>query len=93
MELIDKADILFRMWEDKLDDPAWLSFIEYNDDGLHLAFYIHMGYIVEMTEEAEQYIHDSYAMLCDVLKVSHDKPYLSWEEMWNDADWSEDENA
>ena len=89
MELIDKADILFRMWEDKLSDHAWQSFVEYNDDGLHLAFYVHMGYILDMSEEAEQIIHDSYEMLCDVLKVPYDKVYLSWDEMWNDADWSD----
>lgn len=89
MELIDKADILFRAWEDKLTDHAWQSFIEYNDDGLHLAYYIHMGYILDMSDEAESEIHDSYEMLCEVLKVPTDKTYTSWQEMWDDADWSE----
>ena len=89
MELVDKADILFAAWEDKLTDSSWQSFIEYNDDGLHLAYYVAMGYILDMTEEAESYVHDSYEMLCEILKVSNDKTYLSWQEMWDDADWSE----
>ena len=89
MELIDKADILFDAWLYIDERDEWEEFVAYNQLGLPLAHSLHMGYILDLSPEGEMLIEDTYAMLCNVLKVSVDDEFASFEDMWNNADWSE----
>lgn len=75
----NKITILSELWMNYRDDQELEDFIEYNDLGLPLAYFL-MNEIVLPTEQAEIYINETYDLLIASLTVE-DKRWESLDEM------------
>ena len=75
----NKITILAELWMNYRDDEELQDFIEYNDLGLPLAYFL-MNEIVLPTEQAEVYINETYDLLIASLTVE-DKQWESLDEM------------
>jgi hypothetical protein len=75
----NKITILSELWMNYRDDQELEDFIEYNDLGLPLAYFL-MNEIVLPTEQAEVYINETYDLLIASLTVE-DKRWESLDEM------------
>ena len=69
MDFADKTGILAQCWIDFRDDEHFETFVEYNDIGLPMAYYVAEGLVKELTPLGEQYIDESFSMLLSVLEV------------------------
>lgn len=58
----NKLAILAELWINYRADEEFQDFIEYNDLGLPLAYAIHND-IVPLTEKAEKFIEETFALL------------------------------
>jgi hypothetical protein len=77
----NKITILSELWMNYRDDDELQDFIEYNDLGLPLAYFL-MNEIVLPTEQAEIYINETYDLFVASLTVE-DKEWQSLDEMLN----------
>lgn len=68
-----KVGILSELYQQYRSDKGFKTFIEYNDLGLPLAFFLTDGLIVEISPDAVRYIEETWDMLIVSLKVSEDK--------------------
>ena len=75
----NKITILAELWMNYRDDEELQDFIEYNDLGLPLSYFL-MNEIVLPTEQAEIYINETYDLLIASLTVE-DKQWESLDEM------------
>ena len=75
----NKITILSELWMNYRDDEELEDFIEYNDLGLPLAYFL-MNEIVLPTEQAEVYINETYNLLIASLGVE-DKRWESLDEI------------
>jgi hypothetical protein len=75
----NKITILSELWMNYRDDQELEDFINYNDLGLPLAYFL-MNEIVLPTEQAEVYINETYDFLIASLTVE-DKQWESLDEM------------
>jgi hypothetical protein len=75
----NKITILAELWMNYRDDQELEDFINYNDLGLPLAYFL-MNEIVLPTEQAEVYINETYDLLIASLTVE-DKQWESLDEM------------
>ena len=75
----NKITILSELWMNYRDDQELEDFINYNDLGLPLAYFL-MNEIVLPTEQAEVYINETYDLLIASLTVE-DKQWKSLDEM------------
>jgi hypothetical protein len=64
-----KCDILGRLWIDFRDDEQFLDFIEYNDLGLPMSYFISEG-IVQSTPLSEGYINETFDLFLAALNIS-----------------------
>lgn len=80
----NKTTILAELWMNYREDDQIKDFIEYNDLGLPLAYFI-TNEIVIPTNQAETYINESYDLLVAALEVE-DLEYESLDEMMDSAD-------
>lgn len=72
MELSDKAGILGQLWIEFREDEQFTAFMEYNDIGVPLGYFVAEGLTKELTPLGEQYIEESFKMLIDLLEVEED---------------------
>lgn len=63
MKFIDKANILADAWLYRRDDEDLLDFFVYNDLGPALAFGVANGLVLDMSEEGQGYVEQSYKNL------------------------------
>ena len=75
----NKITILSELWMNYRDDQELEDFIQYNDLGLPLAYFL-MNEIVLPTKQAEVYINETYDLLIASLTVE-DKQWESLDEM------------
>ena len=75
-----RAEILATLWMDYRDETDFKDFIDYNDMGLPLSYYIHEG-IVAKTPEAEMYINETYELFIAALEGDIDEEYDSLEDL------------
>lgn len=68
----DKAGILGQFWMEFRDDEALQDFIEFNDMGLPLAFFVSSG-IVQDTPMSEQYIAETFDLFLIALEITEDE--------------------
>lgn len=80
---LTKAGILAELWMNYRDDKDLADFIEYNDIGLPLAYFV-FNELVTQTEQAEMYIDETYHLLVYSLGVE-DKEYSNLDEMLAEA--------
>ncbi len=64
----DKAAILCQFWMEFRDDEALRDFVEFNDMGLPLAFFVASG-IVQETPMAEEYISETFNLFLIALEI------------------------
>jgi hypothetical protein len=64
----DKAAILSQFWMEFRDDEALREFVEFNDMGLPLAFFVASG-IVQETPMAEEYISETFNLFLIALEI------------------------
>lgn len=77
--LENKITILAELWMNYRDDEELEDFIEYNDLGLPLAYFL-MNEIVLPTKQSEIYINESYDLLIAALTVE-DKEWESLDQL------------
>jgi hypothetical protein len=75
----NKITILAELWMNYRDDEELQDFIEYNDLGLPLAYFL-MNEIVLPTNQAEVYINETYDLFIASLTVE-DKEWKSLDEI------------
>lgn len=78
-KLANKITILAELWMNYRDDEELQDFIEYNDLGLPLAYFL-MNEIVLPTDQAEVYINETYDLFVASLTVE-DKEWESLDEI------------
>jgi hypothetical protein len=79
----NKITILAELWMNYRDDEELQDFVEYNDLGLPLSYFL-MNEIVLPTDQAEIYINETYDLLIASLTVE-DKQWESLDEMLGGA--------
>ena len=77
--LENKVSILAELWMNNRDDEDLKDFVEYNDLGLPLAYFL-MNELVLPTKQAELYIDETYNLLIASLQVD-DAEWTSLDEL------------
>jgi hypothetical protein len=67
----DRCGILGQFWIDFRDDEDLKTFVEYNDVGLPLAYFIAEG-LVTGTPMSEEYINETFEIFLKALMVSEE---------------------
>jgi hypothetical protein len=75
----NKITILAELWMNYRDDEDLQDFVEYNDLGLPLAYFL-MNEIVLPTSQSELYINETYDLFIASLQVA-DKEWESLDEV------------
>jgi hypothetical protein len=78
----NKITILAELWMNYRDDEDLQDFVEYNDLGLPLAYFL-MNEIVMPTSQSELYINETYDLFIASLQVE-DKEWESLDELLGD---------
>ncbi len=78
----NKVTILAELWMNYRDDEALQDFVEYNDLGLPLAYFL-MNEIVAPTDQTHIYINETYDLLIASLTVE-DRQWESLDELLGD---------
>lgn len=73
VELADKAGILAELWINYRDDEDFTDFIEYNDIGLPLAYFVAEGLVKETSPLGDQYIIETFDMFANALNVTEEE--------------------
>lgn len=69
MDFADKTGILGQLWIDFRDDDNFSAFMDYNDIGVPMAYYIAEG-LVNPTPLGEQYVEESIDMMFKLLEIT-----------------------
>ena len=72
---LNKCAILADLWMNYRTDEGMEDFIEYNDMGLPLAYFIHTE-IVSPNDQAKMYVNETYNLLLAAVEVE-DRGYES----------------
>jgi hypothetical protein len=67
----DRCGILGQFWYDFKNDETVKPFMEYNDAGMPLAWFIATG-VVTPLPVAEEYINETFAMFLDAMEITED---------------------
>jgi hypothetical protein len=76
-----RSEILHHLWINYNDNEDFEEFIDLNDLGLPMAYFIHKG-IVESTPMAEDLVNQSFQALLDMFEVE-DKGFKSLQQILN----------
>jgi hypothetical protein len=68
----DKCGILGRFWIEFRQDEELKTFLEYNDVGLPIAYFIAEG-LVKETPLSEQYINETFDLLLAAIEVTEEE--------------------
>ena len=80
---LNKTSILAELWMNYRDDEGLQDFIEYNDLGLPLAYFLY-NELVLPTKQSEIYIEETFSLLVAALDVE-DVGFESLDEMLGSA--------
>jgi hypothetical protein len=80
---LNKTSILAELWMNYRDDEGLQDFIEYNDLGLPLAYFLY-NELVLPTKQSEMYIEETFSLLVAALDVE-DVGFESLDEMLGEA--------
>jgi hypothetical protein len=75
----NQAAILSALWMNYKEDKSFQDFVEYNDLGLPLAYFIDTGLVVP-SDQAKYYVEETYDLFVTSLGIE-DKEYTSLDEM------------
>jgi hypothetical protein len=80
---LNKTSILAELWMNYRDDEGLQDFVEYNDLGLPLAYFLY-NELVLPTKQSEIYIEETFGLLVAALEVE-DTGFESLDEMLGEA--------
>lgn len=81
----DKCNILAELWMNYRKDEEFEDFIEYNDIGLPLAYFIHANIVIPQ-EEARGFIEETYNLFIAALGLVDKEEYKTLNDLLRDAD-------
>ena len=64
------CNILADLWQNYRDEDEFSDFIEYNDLGLPMAYFLREGMVSEITEEGQLYINESFNLFVSALGLN-----------------------
>jgi len=70
MDFADKTGILGQLWIDFRDDDNFSAFMDYNDIGVPMAYYLAEGLVNGLTPLGEQYVEESIDMMFKLLEIT-----------------------
>jgi hypothetical protein len=70
MDFADKTGILAQLWIDFREDDQFNAFMEYNDIGVPMAYYMAEGLVTGLTPLGEQYVEESIDMMFKLLEIT-----------------------
>ena len=70
MEFADKTGILGQLWIDFRDDENFSAFMDYNDIGVPMAYYVAEGLVNGLTDLGKQYVEESIDMMFKLLEIT-----------------------
>lgn len=73
MDFADKTGILAQLWIDFREDDNFKAFMEYNDIGVPMAYYVAEGLVNGLTDLGEQYIEESIEMMFKLLDITEEE--------------------
>lgn len=73
MEFADKTGILGQLWIDFREDDNFKAFMEYNDIGVPMAYFVAEGLVKDLTPLGEQYIEESIEMMFKLLDITEEE--------------------
>lgn len=79
----NKIKILAELWMNYRDDDSFAEFVDYNDIGLPLAYFVDSN-IVDMTPRADLYLTETFDLLLASLGLE-DTGFESFDEMLSQA--------
>lgn len=68
----DKAAVLGQFWMEFRDDEVLRPFVEFNDVGLPLSFFISSG-IVQTSPMADEYVEETFGHFLSALEIDEDE--------------------
>jgi hypothetical protein len=69
MDFSDKTGILGQLWIDFREDEKFSAFMDYNDIGVPMAYFIAEG-LVNPTPLGEQYVEETLDMMFTLLEIT-----------------------
>ena len=69
----DKAGVLGQLWINFREDEQFSKFIEYNDIGLPMAYFVAEGLVNGLTPLGEQYINESFDMFIKAMEITDEE--------------------
>jgi hypothetical protein len=70
MDFADKTGILAQLWIDFREDDNFKAFMEYNDIGVPMAYYLAEGLVNGLTPLGEQYVEETIDMMFKLLDIT-----------------------
>jgi hypothetical protein len=70
MDFADKTGILGQLWIDFRDDDNFSAFMDYNDIGVPMAYYVAEGLVNGLTDLGKQYVEESIDMMFKLLEIT-----------------------
>ena len=70
MDFADKTGILGQLWIDFRDDDNFSAFMDYNDIGVPMAYYVAEGLVTGLTDLGQQYVEESIDMMFKLLEIT-----------------------
>lgn len=80
-----KCEILSELWMNYRADEDFSDFIEYNDMGLPLAYFIHTG-VVTPLDEAHKYVDETFDLLIAAVGVDPEQEFTTLNDLFQAAD-------
>ena len=78
----NKASILADLWINFRGESEFADFIQYNDIGLPLAYFIHTD-LVSPSDQAKIFVDETFNLLCSALSLDLDEEYESLNDMFD----------
>lgn len=77
-----KAAVLADLWINFRQEEQFKDFIEYNDIGLPLAYFVNSD-LVKPQDQAIMYIEETFNLLCAALEIDVDGEYENLNQMFD----------
>jgi hypothetical protein len=72
-DLVTKIGILGTLYSNHREDKGFKEFIEYNDLGLPLAYFLNEGLILDLSPDAVRYIEETWELFIASLDVNEEE--------------------
>lgn len=71
-DMVTTVGILGQLYSNHREDKGFREFIEYNDLGLPLAYFLNEGLVVELSPDAVRYIQETWEMFVTSLGIKEE---------------------